>query len=549
MFRRSLQLILIGLALCIPFTPSVAVEPPKESLKPIPKATVDPKVDTAITLEGEDAADYFGEVKIKNVPQGSTVIWDVIPEGTKTRIIRTEKCVIFAGPPASYDIRVRVVSPQDKDGNDVITDLRKTVLLTQRVVPPVPPGPGPGPNPIPVPPVPGPQGKFSYFVVVEDTLKAQQWRGDILGSVLVQTAYNTLQGAKPDPVHRLIDVAMEATTPEIAKFQALAKGKTLPWMFFLDENHRILDEAGIAAPLDVQAFALAITPTAPHQRAMGNIPPPENKLKYAWSEFGATPNVPMIDRSKWKEVDLSVFLPPVKDQDGIGACNAFATIECTEAARKMAGLKYMKLSPGYLYGNINGGSDNGSMLEDALAWMTENGTCESTIIGDLDWRKGRQKPATAVTNAKSYRILESYLCPNFDAMASAIQQGFFVDEGLLWYNNFTPDSQGWLPSAGRGGAGGHALCGYGLAKRTLSNGTVQWGIMTRNSWGPSWGIKGNCVIPESLFGKSIGGFWAVRAVSSTPTEFSSAKQQFNKPFGDHNNDSLKFFKSEFALAP
>lgn len=532
----------------IPMVPAGEPAPP-----PVPKAKADPKGDsplpTAIVLEGEEAADYLAEVKVRNVPLGSTVLWDVTPEGqAKIRIIKTEKSLLFAGPPGSYDVRVRIVQPPDKDGNDNVTDLRKTVLLTQKVVPPVPPGPGPGPLP---PPVPTPTGKFSYFVVVEDTLKAQQWRGELLGSPLVHAAYNILQGSKTDPVHRLIDIQMEATTPEIEKFQKLAVGKELPWMFFLDENHKVIDDK--KAPLDAQAFAIAITNPVPHQRAMGNIPPPENKLKFAWQEVG-TPNVPMIDRDKWKEADLSVFLPAVKDQDGVGACNAFATITCVEAARKQAGLKYIRLSPGYLYGNINGGSDNGSLLEDALAWMTENGTCETTIIGDLDWRGGRRKPAAAVTNAKQYRILEAYLCPNFAAMASALQQGFFINEGLLWYDNFTPDRDGWLPSSGRGGAGGHALCGYGLAKRTLANGTVQWGIKTRNSWSASWGVGGNCVIPESLFGKSIGGFWAVRAVSSTPTQFSTTQKfDFEKGFdlAATLRQPLKFHEPEsaFSLKP
>lgn len=531
MFRLFSLALIASLSLGLGFIPSA--DP-----KPIPK-TSDAVPSTAITLDGDEAADYMAEVKIKNVPPLSTVLWDVTPESAKTRVIRSEKSLLFAGEPGTYEVRVRVVQPPDKDGNDVVTDLRKSVVITKRMTPgpvPVPPGPTPGPGP----PV---NGKFSYFVVVEDTLKAQQWRGDILGSPLVHSAYNILQAAAPnstDPVHRLIDIQMEASTPEIARFQKLAAGHPLPWMFFLDANHKVIDEAGIAAPLDVQAFAIAITNPAPHQRAMGNIAPPEDKLKYAWTAFGDAANVPLIDRSKWKDVDLGVFLPPMKDQDGVGACNAFTTIECTMSARKMAGLKPVNLSPGYLYGNINGGSDNGSLLEDALAWMTENGTCETTLVGDLNWKLGRQKPAAAVTNAKQYRILESYLCPNFDALASALQQGFFINEGLLWYDNFTPDRDGWLPSAGRGKAGGHSLTGYGLAHRTLSNGTVQWGIRTRNHWGTQWGVGGNCIIPESLFGKAIGGFWAVRAVSSTTTDFSSAQKplQLNKDW--QQGTALKF---------
>lgn len=527
--RFTMFSLLLSLASAIAGVPSDSPPPvkplPAPLVVPIPKtAPVDPK---EITLEGDEASDYLGEVRVRNVPQGSTVIWDVTPEGNaKTRIIRTEKAVVFAGPPGTYSVRVRIVQPPDAAGNDNVTDLTKSVILTQRVLPPVPPSPGPGPLPVPVPP--SPTSKFSYFVVVEDTLKAQQWRGDILGSPLVHTAYNVLQGSSPDPVHRLIDISMEAATPEVAHFQALAKGHPLPWMFFLDASHKVIDEAGVSAPLDAVSFALAITNTAPHKRAMGNIPPPEDKLKYAWSNFGDTTNVPLIDRTKWKDVDLGVFLPPMMDQDGVGACNAFTAIECTMSSRKMAGLRFVHLSPGYLYGNINGGSDNGSMLEDALAWMTENGSCESSIVPDLNWKLGRTKPAAAVTNAKQYRILESYLCPNFDALASAIQQGFFINEGLLWYDNFTPDRDGWLPASGRGKSGGHSLTGYGLAHRTLANGSVQWGIRTRNHWGTQWGIGGNCIIPESLFGKAIGGYWAVRAVSSTPTDFSASKLVFPK---------------------
>ena len=99
------------------------------------------------------------------------------------------------------------------------------------------------------------------------------------------------------------------------------------------------------------------------------------------------------------------------------------------------------------------------------------------------------------------------MCPTFDHLASALQCGFFVIEGLMWRDNFRVDSDGWLPSRGAGGAGGHALLGYGLAER----GGV-WGARTRNSWSAQWGANGNCVIPEPLFGSQIGGFWAIRAM-------------------------------------
>jgi hypothetical protein len=89
--------------------------------------------------------------------------------------------------------------------------------------------------------------------------------------------------------------------------------------------------------------------------------------------------------------------------------------------------------------------------------------------------------------------------------------GFVCEEALDWFDNFTPGPDGWLPRNGRGRAGGHALCNYGLKKAADGS----WGSRTRNSWSAKWGVHGDCVIPESLLDDSYGGFWAVRAVSQT----------------------------------
>ena len=151
------------------------------------------------------------------------------------------------------------------------------------------------------------------------------------------------------------------------------------------------------------------------------------------------------------------------------------------------------------------------------------------------WKKGQSRAGVLVNQRKPYRVVEAYLCTSFDAMASALQQGFFIHEGLMWRDNFDPDSQGWLPARGAGGAGGHALLGYGLAKR--SDGT--WGIRTRNSWSATWGQAGDCIIGETLFNSQIGGWWAVRAVVQT------ADGNFPMPLTMRRPD----IRPDFALAP
>ena len=388
------------------------------------------------------------------------------------------------------------------------------------------PRPNPGPNPGPTP---VPTGTVKRFVVVEDTRKAGQFRGDVMSSSTVQTYYKA-NGLK----HRIVDVAApEGADAEATAFIARAAGKALPWLYLFDEKGVEIGER--ACPIKPDEFVLALQSTspAPPSRRMGN-KVPTVKLKAGWKEFGSEPKVPLIPRNEWKPVDLSAFLPDVKDQDGVGACNAFATVTAVEACRQQQGLPYRRLSPGYLYGNINGQRDDGSLLEDGLEWMTSKGTCLASTVPELAWKRS-QWPAKAATEASDFVVLEAYVCPGFDAMASALQQGFFIVEGLAWYDNFTPDADGWLPARGRGNWGGHALAGYGLVKRGST-----WGIATRNSWGETWGKKGDCVIPEPLFDNKIGGFWAVRSVKQVDGAVGMARP----------SDPLRSARSDatFALA-
>lgn len=239
-----------------------------------------------------------------------------------------------------------------------------------------------------------------------------------------------------------------------------------------------------------------------HEWQLGNIDAP---LAGLWPMYGDAPaRTPMIPRDKWQPCSMEAYLPPCHNQQNVGMCNASATVAGMEACRNLQGLPHVALSGGHLYGRINGGRDRGSRLEHGLQAAMNEGVCTTATVPYLDWRS---RPAKAKDEALSYRVIEAWLCPTFDHLASALQCGFFVIEGLMWRDNFRIDGDGWLPLRGAGGEGGHALLGYGLAER----GGV-WGARTRNSWSAQWGANGNCVIPESLFGSQIGGFWAIRAM-------------------------------------
>lgn len=363
-------------------------------------------------------------------------------------------------------------------------------------------------DPPPPPPV---TGKVSRFVVVEDTSKPGRWRGDVLGSPKVAAFYRSLQGERSGPIHRLIDITPAPGDDAVATaFRKLAAGKQLPYLWLIDDKGHVLNGTGQGqvCPVDPDAFIAAFNLDKP-KRSMGLV---IAKPKLAWKQFGTTPNTPLIPRANWRAMSLEAYLPSVYDQDGIGQCASSSACTVAEATRKLAGLNPIHLSAGDLYGRVNGGRDEGSTLEDVMLALQLAGVSPVSATSPYLWKRGQTAPASA---REPYKVTEIYLCTTFDAMASALQQGFFIQHGLYWYDNFEPDAAGWLPAQGRGGKGGHALVGFGVAMK--ADGTV--GIVTRNSWSASWGKAGNCIIGESLFDSEIGGWWAVRSVVQTPTDF------------------------------
>ncbi|HOB43670.1 MAG TPA: C1 family peptidase [Bacillota bacterium] len=222
----------------------------------------------------------------------------------------------------------------------------------------------------------------------------------------------------------------------------------------------------------------------------------------------ARPNITVIPREQWAEVDFSHLVAEILDQDGTNACNAFAAVQTLHVLRAEAGLPYVRLSPGNLYGRINGGVDGGSYLSDAIKELEKDGVCTAQTVPELEWRP-RRWPVGWQTEAKKFRILEAWDCPTFEHLASALLLGFPVNLGVFVGRNFSPQSDGWLPDY-RGGGGGHAMCGVGLCYHSQRK---TWGIKVANSWGTWWGQDGFGVVPESYF--RTGAFadaWAVRGI-------------------------------------
>lgn len=502
---QTLAAVLLCLSACYADPPQILQVPPKEPNKWVEVPAAGEPTLTA----GVPIALSTGDVACN---------WIAIDSGV-TLFVSVDGKSVSIGSPTEGRFRFVVI------GKDGVPALTAITFGKPKPIPPVPQPPGPNP---PDPP----NSAIARFVIVEDTSIPGTWRGTLLGSQRIRSFLSQLAKAAPDPIHSIIDINDKASTdPEVKEYQAKAVGKTLPWIWMLDINRKPVKDQ--AMPKDEDAFIAAFDVHLGDRKLGLKAGMP--KLK--WTNFGSTPTTPLIPRSEWKAINLGGFCPPVHDQDGIGQCASSAACGVLEWAEAVAGQPYVYLSAGDLYGRpaVNGGSDNGSLLEDNLAELLTNGVATAKSVPYVWNRRMWQQTPALKAERDRHKLSEVYLCPNFDAMASAIMQGFVVEHGMMWRDGFRVQSDGWLSGA-TGGQGGHAQFGYGLEPR----GDGTWGVITQNSWSATWGgskdgrIKaGSSIIHESLFGTQIGGFFAVRAAKQTAP------------------DLVKFGKmnAEFPLAP
>ncbi len=259
------------------------------------------------------------------------------------------------------------------------------------------------------------------------------------------------------------------------------------------------------------------------ERFLGNNPAP---LRLKWGVYGdaGTGTPPLIPRDEWPDYIKALQAgrtgvqalddmdaPPVADQNGRGQCNASATTTLVESLRSLQGLSYVQLSAGDLYDRINGGVDNGSLLEDAMAVMMAQGVGTMASAPYL-WSSGM--PVASAEERARFKMLEVWVCPTFDHLMSATLAGFSGVSGIFWYDNYTPDAAGWLPERPAGNHGGHAIFKGVAADFRGSPGNYRYALGHQNSWTTRWGRKGRMYIPEAAYQGDVGGWWIGRQVTT-----------------------------------
>lgn len=200
----------------------------------------------------------------------------------------------------------------------------------------------------------------------------------------------------------------------------------------------------------------------------------------------------------------------IADQGNAGSCNGWAGALSLARAEVHAGYEWCPLSGSYLYSLINGNRDNGSMLEDGMRAIQQQGCAtEKTVPWNRIFRS--QYDNRAADNEASHHLaFECYRLNTQLEFWTALAKRYNVIVAVHVGNNFSRLNS--LGVAGfDSGYGNHAVGVDGL---TLVNGQL---VATAfNSWGTAWGVNGRMNLVWRHFEQTIDvhQFYAIRGVQS-----------------------------------
>ena len=182
----------------------------------------------------------------------------------------------------------------------------------------------------------------------------------------------------------------------------------------------------------------------------------------------------------------------IKDQNGKGACNGFATAAALEQTRYVQGMKHVPLSGWFTYAILCNGRDVGSNILQAYAQAQEIGVApESTV--DYGIINPKNLTPRAHKEAQKYRLRVGASYQSWRQIVSSVMLRENLNLSVCVGRNFNNLDQEGVAGLDRG-PGNHAVTvGLGLKK------SKRWGwlVLMRNSWSPRWGQSGFCYLAEA----------------------------------------------------
>lgn len=172
----------------------------------------------------------------------------------------------------------------------------------------------------------------------------------------------------------------------------------------------------------------------------------------------------------------------IKNQHNTGGCNGWAMAMALARARVLRGLKRVDLSGAYAYSRMNGGRDNGSLLEDGMKNMEQYGVAPFDMVR---WDQiYRNKYDTTAADAAAARFKgKVYVAGTKDGWYSGLARGYVGVCAVHVNDNFMRMSGEGIAGVDNG-PGNHAVLAEGLSWR---------GMLTEdgaNSWDLTYGVRG-----------------------------------------------------------
>ena len=220
-----------------------------------------------------------------------------------------------------------------------------------------------------------------------------------------------------------------------------------------------------------------------------------------------------------KSVDLRSVFPPVYDQGNLGSCTGQAVAGVLAAMHNVEKIHQLDPSRLFIYygereieGTIP--SDDGAQIRDGIKVVASNGCCSEATWPYVESNFADKPPAAAYAEAaKHIAIQYQRVGQSLMELKSALFNWHPIAFGIEVFPSFmsrTVERNGVvpMPSSREQSEGGHAivLAGYDDATQRF---------LVRNSWGPTWGIKGYCYMPYNYVTSSLlaSDFWSIQKTS------------------------------------
>lgn len=210
-------------------------------------------------------------------------------------------------------------------------------------------------------------------------------------------------------------------------------------------------------------------------------------------------------------------MPPVYDQGDLGSCTAFAL--CSAYSFDSDGFLGSRL---FQYYNVrllenNVSQDTGATMADSVKCLERYGLCPETEWPYIIKEFATKPPQQCYTNALANRATKVYnVKTTIQDMKTTLASGTPFVIGFKVFSSFESQqvtSKGIvsMPTKNDIFLGGHAVLVVGY-----NDITRQW--IVRNSWGSSWGDKGDFYMPyQYLTSRNLASdAWCILTISLTP---------------------------------